>query len=99
MHRAGYGLKGIYSLDQHYAQDLASYYKALAVGPSHNYYLGRAEADITGFVGFFCAGPGKASSNSPTRPGDRDPTAHAALRPARPQTMTRPEFAAPSRRA
>jgi Fic family protein len=54
LHRAGYGLKGIYSLDQHYAQDLASYYKALAVGPSHNYYLGRAEADITGFIGFFC---------------------------------------------
>lgn len=54
LHRAGYGLKGIYSLDQHYAQDLASYYKALAVGPSHNYYLGRAEADITGFAGFFC---------------------------------------------
>jgi Fic family protein len=54
LHRAGYGLKGIYSLDQHYAQDLASYYKALGVGPSHNSYLGRAEADITGFVGFFC---------------------------------------------
>ena len=54
LHRAGYGLKGIYSLDQHYARDLASYYRALTVGPSHNYYLGRAEADITGFVGFFC---------------------------------------------
>ena len=54
LHRAGYGLKGIYSLDQHYARDLAAYYKALTVGPSHNYYLGRAEADITGFVDFFC---------------------------------------------
>ncbi|MGH3268203.1 MAG: Fic family protein [Trebonia sp.] len=54
LHRAGYGLKGIYSLDQHYACDLASYYKALTVGPSHNYYLGRAEADITEFVSFFC---------------------------------------------
>jgi Fic family protein len=54
LHRAGYGLKGIYSLDRHYARDLAAYYKALAVGPSHNYYLGRAEADITGFVDFFC---------------------------------------------
>jgi Fic family protein len=54
LHRAGYGLKGIYSLDQHYARDLASYYKALTVGPSHNYYMGRAEADITGFVDFFC---------------------------------------------
>jgi Fic family protein len=54
LHRAGYGLKGIYSLDQHYALGLASYYRALTVGPSHNYYLGRAEADITGFVSFFC---------------------------------------------
>ena len=54
LHRAGYGLKGIYSLDQHYARDLAAYYKVLTVGPSHNYYLGRAEADITGFIGFFC---------------------------------------------
>lgn len=54
LHRAGYGLKGIYSLDQHYARELAAYYKALTVGPSHNYYLGRAEADITGFIDFFC---------------------------------------------
>ncbi|GAA1021429.1 hypothetical protein Aple_073850 [Acrocarpospora pleiomorpha] len=54
LHRAGYGLKGIYSLEEHYARDLMAYYAALTVGPSHNYYLGRAEADITGFVGFFC---------------------------------------------
>lgn len=54
LHRAGYGLNGIYSLDQHYARDLAAYYKALTVGPSHNYYLGRAESDITGFIEFFC---------------------------------------------
>lgn len=54
LHRGGYGLKGIYSLDQHYARDLGAYYKALSVGPSHNYYMGRAESDITGFVGFFC---------------------------------------------
>ncbi len=54
LHRAGYGLKGIYSLDQHYARDLAAYYKALTADPSHNYYLGRAEADITGFIDFFC---------------------------------------------
>jgi Fic family protein len=54
LHQAGYGLKGIYSLDQHYARDLSSYYNALATGPSHNYYLGRAEADITGFIDFFC---------------------------------------------
>jgi len=54
LHRAGYGLKGIYSLDEHYARDLDAYYSALTVGPSHNYYLGRAEADITGFLKYFC---------------------------------------------
>jgi Fic family protein len=54
LHRTGYGLKGIYSLDEHYARDLNAYYTALTVGPSHNYYMGRADADITGFVDYFC---------------------------------------------
>ncbi|WP_327582244.1 Fic family protein [Nonomuraea sp. NBC_00507] len=54
LHRAGYGLKGIYSLDEHYARNLHAYYAALTVGPSHNCYMGRAEADITGFVNYFC---------------------------------------------
>jgi Fic family protein len=54
LHRAGYGLKSIYSLDEHYARNLGAYYTALTVGTSHNYYMGRAEADITGFVDFFC---------------------------------------------
>jgi Fic family protein len=56
LHKAGYGLKGIYSLDEYYARDLEGYYAALTVGPSHNYHLGRAEADVTGFVDFFCRG-------------------------------------------
>jgi Fic family protein len=67
LHRAGYGLKGIYSLDQHYARDLAAYYKALTVGPSHNYYLGRAEADITGFIDFFCQSMAEALGTVRTR--------------------------------
>lgn len=54
LHKSGYGLKGIYSLEEHYVRDLAGYYAALAVGPSHNYYLGRAEAEITGFLDYFC---------------------------------------------
>lgn len=54
LHRAGYGLKSIYSLDEHYARNLNGYYTALTVGPSHNYYLGRAQADLTGFLNFFC---------------------------------------------
>lgn len=56
LHRGGYGLKGIYSLDAYYARNLAGYYQALAVGPSHNYYMGRAEADITPFLEYFCQG-------------------------------------------
>ena len=60
LHRASYGLKGIYSLDEHYAKDLDAYYGALTVGPSHNYYERRAEADLTGFVAYFCAGMAEA---------------------------------------
>jgi Fic family protein len=52
----GYGLKGLYSLEEYYARDLSAYYKALTVGPSHNYYLGRAGADITGWVAYFIEG-------------------------------------------
>ena len=52
----GYGLKGIYSLDEYYARDLGNYYEALTVGPSHNYYMGRAEADITNWLEYFCNG-------------------------------------------
>ena len=55
LRKAGYGLKGIYSLDEHYAKNLSSYYSALTVG-SHNYYEGRAEGDVTPFVNYFCAG-------------------------------------------
>jgi Fic family protein len=63
LHKAGYGLKGIYSLDEYYARNLEGYYGALTVGPSHNYHLGRAEADVTGFVDFFCRGMADAFSS------------------------------------
>jgi len=56
LHRCGYGLKGIFTLEEFYARNLVGYYKALAVGPSHNYHLGRAEADVSGFVQYFCVG-------------------------------------------
>lgn len=52
----GYDLKGFYSLEEYYAKKLSSYYEALALGPSHNYYMGRAGADITSWVEYFCAG-------------------------------------------
>jgi Fic family protein len=62
LHKAGYGLKGIYSLEEYYARDLKGYYEALTVGPSHNYHLGRAEADVTGFLAYFCRGMAEAFS-------------------------------------
>ena len=56
LHRRGYGLHGIYSLEEYYAANLDGYYAGLSVGPSHNYYFGRAEADVTPFVEYFCVG-------------------------------------------
>lgn len=56
LHKESYGLKGIYSLEEYYAKNLADYYQALDIGPSHNYYLGRADADITSWIEYFCAG-------------------------------------------
>jgi len=52
LRKARYGLKGIYSLDEHYARNLRAYYSALTVG-SHNYYEGRVDGDLTPFVSFF----------------------------------------------
>ena len=56
LHLGGYGLKGLYALEEYYARNLGEYYTALTIGPSHNYYLGRAEADITGWIAYFIEG-------------------------------------------
>jgi Fic family protein len=56
LHLGGYDLKGLYSLEEYYARSLGDYYKALTVGPSHNYYEGRAKANITEWVEYFCEG-------------------------------------------
>jgi Fic family protein len=56
LHHGGYDLKGLYSLEEYYAQNLGDYYQALTIGTSHNYYFGRAEADITPWVEYFCKG-------------------------------------------
>ncbi len=63
LHLSGYGLKGIYSLEEDYAKNLQDYYNALTVGDSHNYYLGRAEADITGRIAYFCKGMAASFAN------------------------------------
>jgi Fic family protein len=56
LHLGAYDLKGLYALEEYYARDLKQYYEALTIGPSHNYYLGRAEADITKWIAYFIEG-------------------------------------------
>jgi Fic family protein len=56
LHLRGYGLKGLYALEEYYAQKLQDYYEALTIGTSHNYYMGRADADITKWIAYFVEG-------------------------------------------
>ena len=63
LHLGGYGLKGLYALEEYYARNLGAYYEALTIGPSHNYYLGRAESDITKWVEYFCLGVAESFEN------------------------------------
>lgn len=53
LHRGDHGLQGLFSLEEHHARDLAAYYSSLAVHPHHNYYEGRAEADLTPWLEYF----------------------------------------------
>ena len=63
LHLGGYDLKRLYSLEEYYARNLGAYYEALAIGPSHNYYQGRAEADITKWLEYFCDGVAESFEN------------------------------------
>ncbi len=63
LHLGEYDLKGLYSLEEYYARNLSAYYEALTVGPSHNYYLGRAESDLTSWVEYFCHGAAESFEN------------------------------------
>jgi Fic family protein len=56
LHLGGYDLKGLYALEEYYARNLKAYYEALTIGTSHNYYMGRAEADITKWISYFIEG-------------------------------------------
>ena len=56
LYLGGYDLKGLYSLEEYYARNLVAYYQAISVGPSHNYYEGRADADITQWIEYFING-------------------------------------------
>ncbi|MDR1733170.1 MAG: Fic family protein [Synergistaceae bacterium] len=56
LHKGGYGLKGVYSLEEYYARDLPAYYEAISRGEHHNCYFGRVEADITPWLEYFIVG-------------------------------------------
>jgi len=56
LHLGKYDLKGLYSLEEYYAKNLLGYYRAISIGPSHNYYFGRAESDITDWIEYFIEG-------------------------------------------
>lgn len=53
LQRGGYGLNGFFSLEEHHARNLDTYYHALATHPHHNYYMGRAGADLTPWLRYF----------------------------------------------
>jgi Fic family protein len=70
LHLGGYDLKGLYSLEEYYARDLGAYYDALTIGPSHNYYEGRAKADLTKWVEYFCEGMAESFESVKRRAGE-----------------------------
>lgn len=56
LRRSGYGLKGLFVLENFYDRRLNEYYKNLQMGLSHNYYLGRNKADLTPWLEYFVRG-------------------------------------------
>ncbi|MDB6080931.1 MAG: hypothetical protein JWO53_203 [Chlamydiia bacterium] len=63
LHLRGYDLKGLYSLEEYYARNLGAYYEAISIGTSHNYYMGRAESDITKWIEYFIEGMASSFEN------------------------------------
>ena len=63
LYLGGYDLKGLYSLEEYYAQNLSAYYKAISVGESHNYCMGRAESNITKWIEYFVEGMATSFEN------------------------------------
>lgn len=56
LRRGGYGLKGLFVLENFYDRNLNEYYRALQMGLSHNYYFGRNDADLTPWLEYFLNG-------------------------------------------
>jgi len=77
LHRGGYGLSGFFSLEEHHARDLEGYYGSLALHPHHNYYEGRAEAELTPWLEYFLATLGNvftAAKDAALRLAESEPT-------------------------
>jgi len=72
LHLGGYDLKGLYSLEEYYARNLGAYYEAISIGESHNYYMGRAEADITKWIEYFIEGMAVSFENVLQRMSESD---------------------------
>jgi Fic family protein len=72
LHAGGYDLKGLYSLEEYYALNLGAYYEAISIGESHNYYMGRAEADITKWLEYFIEGIAVSFENVLQRMSEAD---------------------------
>ena len=67
LHRHGWRLWELYCLEEYYVCNLPDYYRNLAVGESHNYYMGRAEADISGWLEYFCRGMASSLASAHAR--------------------------------
>ena len=81
MRKFGYGLKGIYSLEEYYAKNLKDYYQALATHPHHNYYFGRHEAYLTPWLEYFIKGVATAFTNIEIKAKEKDITGKADVSP------------------
>lgn len=51
-----YDVKGLYSLEEYYVENLNAYFDAISLSPSHKYYEGRVENDMTPWVQYFVEG-------------------------------------------
>jgi len=59
LRRSGYGLKGLFVLENFYDRSLNEYYRNLQMGLSHNYDLGRHDAVLTPWLEYFLDGLGE----------------------------------------
>jgi Fic family protein len=53
LHSGSYGLRGMLSLEEYHSRDIDAYYGSLDIGGHHNYYEGRAQADLSPWLDYF----------------------------------------------